>query len=807
MPRNKQRYILDVDDLLEPEFLTTDNANRLLAGLNASMATTPLAAALGGTGVISKNTFKDGKLLRYNAVIDKIVNGDLARTDLSNIAAGGDLDGYYPDPTIRDNAVIYDYMGTANRVTDVLNSQVVLSVVINAAGTGYTSRATATIDPPSVPNGTQATVQITVSGGGIVGTSNLVGGGGYTSSPTVTVHDPGAGGKGVQISKYNGSSPEFNASTGAFAVNTIAAAYVVGVGAGYSAGGVTATVAGAGSSAALSPNVSGGTITSFSISDQGTNYNATTGRPVLSIQDTGTGTGAWWTAKSNPSGQLSTAGSYYTFHAGGSGYSANSTVTVSPPPPGGVQATATLIISGGGAITGITVVNPGSGYGNGNYFTFTITDPGAGGSGANLTATVLQLPSSQGTVLLGAAPSSNGNYTLEWFPQPDFSFLDGSISPVTVYNSVGAGNYQYYTVPSWANSLQIEIFGPGGYGGSNAPYGTVDGGGGGGGSYVKLQLSLATRLNVLDSKGQIKVLVGQGISAGTRYSSVQFAVSGGSVGYNFTSLCGSDGQSGSASANPAGGAGGLATYNGANITSFAGDANVVVSLYGIGGPGNRGGAVAGASDATTGGRFGDGGTNGSTYLTANPALPNSPTNPRYQRNAATNVAAGWHGGVGATPGNGGGSGRDMAGGGSGGDGRVVITAFVATGSGTTTRLLVPKVMGLVSWSGSAATQVFGSNIEQISVNNTGSAVDDPISGTTNGLPAYTLAVGFSKPFALANYMPTVQLTSPGSATSAATVAGYTATPVLISTSEFQVTFNKALPGTALLIGFEVFGPV
>lgn len=76
-----------------------------------------------------------------------------------------------------------------------------------------------------------------------------------------------------------------------------------------------------------------------------------------------------------------------TVTAGGSGY-ATPTVTLSAPPAGGTQATAFATVNAG-AITAITLINPGSGYTADPTVTIT-PGRGQGGTGATATASVTQ---------------------------------------------------------------------------------------------------------------------------------------------------------------------------------------------------------------------------------------------------------------------------------------------------------------------------------------------------------------------------------------------------------------------------------
>ena len=97
--------------------------------------------------------------------------------------------------------------------------------------------------------------------------------------------------------------------------------------------------------------------------------------PIVTITSNGTGSGAAATATLKVSAVQVTAG--------GAGYTSAPVVTFSKPTTaGGVQAAGTAIVSNG-AVTGVTITNPGSGYATAP----TVALTGGGGSGARLAST------------------------------------------------------------------------------------------------------------------------------------------------------------------------------------------------------------------------------------------------------------------------------------------------------------------------------------------------------------------------------------------------------------------------------------
>ena len=110
---------------------------------------------------------------------------------------------------------------------------------------------------------------------------------------------------------------------------------------------------------------------------------------------------------------------------GGSGYSTTApTVTFSAAPAGGVTATGTAIVNAAGVVTGVTLVNAGSGYTTAPTVTFT----GGSGSGAAGTSTINASGSSVGHTVSTTARISG------WVgDQVDYLF-QGSLDDIAFFN-------------------------------------------------------------------------------------------------------------------------------------------------------------------------------------------------------------------------------------------------------------------------------------------------------------------------------------------------------------------------------------
>lgn len=79
--KRKERYMLDVDDVLQESFFTKTNSERLIDGVNESEAETKFVTAVGGT---NNDTFIDGKFLVYNATTKKITSSDTGADDVND---------------------------------------------------------------------------------------------------------------------------------------------------------------------------------------------------------------------------------------------------------------------------------------------------------------------------------------------------------------------------------------------------------------------------------------------------------------------------------------------------------------------------------------------------------------------------------------------------------------------------------------------------------------------------------------------------------------------------------------------------
>lgn len=67
----KQRYVLDIDDVVKDGFMTKDNAEALIRGINGSGGMVKLAVPFGGT---NNGVFTDQELVKYDAATGKIVS-------------------------------------------------------------------------------------------------------------------------------------------------------------------------------------------------------------------------------------------------------------------------------------------------------------------------------------------------------------------------------------------------------------------------------------------------------------------------------------------------------------------------------------------------------------------------------------------------------------------------------------------------------------------------------------------------------------------------------------------------------------
>ena len=222
---------------------------------------------------------------------------------------------------------------------------VMLSLI--AGGSGYTSAPTVTISaPPS--GGTLANATATIGGGSVTGFTITNPGSGYVADPNVTLS--GGGGNAAVIYGYSAFVP-----------------IVLGT-----------------------PIVSGGAIVGVPIFQKGTGYTAA---PTIAITDS-TGSGASVSAVMGGTilcPKVVAAGTVtgYTSLVGGTGYTSPTVAISAPGTTGGTTATATATQSGG-AIIGITITNPGSGYLSTGTPTFTF---GGGGSGASATVAFTAMPS------------------------------------------------------------------------------------------------------------------------------------------------------------------------------------------------------------------------------------------------------------------------------------------------------------------------------------------------------------------------------------------------------------------------------
>ena len=102
----------------------------------------------------------------------------------------------------------------------------------------------------------------------------------------------------------------------------------------------------------------------------------------------------------------------------------DATVTIAAPPAGGTQATATATVGTGGAVTGITITNTGSGY---------TSNPGVTIAGAGTNATATATVTLSGSVTAINVSAGGAGYTA---PVVTLSGGGGTATPVVVGNAL-----------------------------------------------------------------------------------------------------------------------------------------------------------------------------------------------------------------------------------------------------------------------------------------------------------------------------------------------------------------------------------
>ncbi len=222
-------------------------------------------------------------------------------------------------------AVVTRSPGTPATATAVLTGGVVTGINITNGGSLYSDAPAIAIAAP--PSGTRATATAVVTNGVLTGITIDDGGSGYTAVPAVTI-----GGR------------------------TIASITLTNPGSGYTIP-PTVTIAapagGLGTRATAVATVRDGIITGLVLSDGGSEYDLT---PGVNITSPPPGTAP---AAANAVISGGTVSSISVSNPG-AGYYSPPAITIAPP-ASGTTATAVAVVGNGG-ITGITILTPGSGY-------------------------------------------------------------------------------------------------------------------------------------------------------------------------------------------------------------------------------------------------------------------------------------------------------------------------------------------------------------------------------------------------------------------------------------------------------------
>jgi len=215
----------------------------------------------------------------------------------------------------------------------------------------------------------------------------------------------------------------------------------------------SATASGGGSGAAFTVQLVGKPIASLALNSSDSTFDDAA---TITITDTaGTGSGARGTATLTPTGIDSGRAQ---IGNGGANYDGTSTVTIGAPDvAGGTQATATLVLDGGGTITDITVVAAGSGYLKRPSVSI---DPGSSsGSGA----VIYPWPLTATSVASVTLTSSGNNYQN---PLVTCSQVTSSASVTAVIQPTSVASISLASPGSGYSASTITFLGGGGSGAS-----------------------------------------------------------------------------------------------------------------------------------------------------------------------------------------------------------------------------------------------------------------------------------------------------------------------------------------------------
>jgi hypothetical protein len=320
--------------------------------------------------------------------------------------------------------------GTADATLSTTLDQV-FSITLTAGGTGYTSAPTVTFTGGGSGSGASATA--TVDNGRVISVIVQTRGSGYTGAPTIGF--TGGGGTGATATALMGSGIAQVNVTGGGANHVVApnvffeapalpggtlaqgtaiidpvTRSVVGVdvtnaGSGYTAGQLPITVTfNSGSGAVTQTFLTGGSVISFNVTDEGQEYAY---RPTVIVGRTSTGNGSGATAEA-----VMQNGRVVGINVinGGTGYTSSPSVEI----VSGGGAVAYPIVNASGSVTGYTVVKGGSGYNGPPRVVVTSIN----GSGATATAVV----SPEGVLTAVNAVLTGSNYEAGNTPATELPF-------------------------------------------------------------------------------------------------------------------------------------------------------------------------------------------------------------------------------------------------------------------------------------------------------------------------------------------------------------------------------------------------